>query len=64
MGLLTWIIIGVLILVVIGIGWQTFFSGILDGAKKVGDSPLVRNATGEAKDLVKSLDSDIARALQ
>ena len=64
MGLMTWIMIGVLILVIIGIGWQPFFSGILEGAKKVGDNPLVRNATGEAKDLVKSLDSDIARVLQ
>ena len=53
-----------LILVIIGIGWQALFSGIFEGAKKVGDNPLVRNATGEAKDIVKSLDSDIARALQ
>lgn len=65
MGVLTWIIIGVLILAIVGIGWQAFVSGIFEGAKKVGENPLVRNATDEAKDLVKSLDSDImARALQ
>lgn len=63
MGLLTWIMIGVLILVIIGIGWQAFISGLFEGAKKVGDNPLARNATGETKDLIKSLDSDIARAL-
>lgn len=64
MGLLTWIVIGVVILAIIGIGWQTFFSGVIEGAKKVGENPIVSNATGEAKDLVKGLDSHIAKAVQ
>lgn len=53
MGVLTWILVAVLVLAVLGLGWQTFFSGIVDGAKKVGENPLVRNATGEAKELVR-----------
>lgn len=53
MGLVTWILIGVLVLVILGLGWEAFFSGIVDGARKVGDNPLVHNATGEAQELVR-----------
>lgn len=53
MGLVTWILIGVLVLVILGLGWEAFFSGIVDGAQKVGDNPLVRNATGEVQELVR-----------
>jgi hypothetical protein len=49
-GLITWIIIGVVILAIIGLGWQTFFSGIIQGAQKVGQNPIVQNLTGEARD--------------
>ena len=53
MGVLTWIIIGVVILAIIGLGWQTFFSGLWQGAQKVGENPIVQNLTGEAKDEAK-----------
>jgi hypothetical protein len=49
MGALTWIIIAVIILAIIGLGWQTFFSGIWQGAQKVGENPVVQNLTNAAK---------------
>lgn len=49
MGALTWIVIAVIILAIIGLGWQTFFSGIWQGAQKIGENPVVQNLTNEAK---------------
>ena len=52
MGLITWVVIAVVILAIIGLGWQTFFSGVWQGAQKVGHNPLVQNLTREVKDKV------------
>ena len=49
MGLLTWIIIGVAVLAIIGLGLQTFFSGMWNGAQRIGQNPIVQNVTNEAK---------------
>lgn len=53
MGLLTWVIIAVVVLVIIGIGVQAFLSGLWTGAQKVGSNPTVQNLTDEAKDFAK-----------
>ena len=37
MGLFTWIIIAVLILSIIGLGWQTFVVGVFKGGEKIID---------------------------
>ena len=47
MGLGTLIAIGVIVLVVIGLGWSVFFSGLFRGAQVVSDNPVVQNATKE-----------------
>ena len=47
MGLVTWVAIGVIVLVAIGLGWGVFFSGLLRGAEVVGNNPVVQNATKE-----------------
>lgn len=60
MGLLTWVIIAVVVLAIIGLGVGTFYSGILQGAQTVGSNPVVEDATGEARE---SADN-ITRALQ
>jgi hypothetical protein len=59
MGLLTWIIVGVIVLAIIGLGWQTFFSGIIQGAKKIGGNPVIENVTKAAKDRLGNLTGDI-----
>jgi hypothetical protein len=55
MGLLTWVIIAVVVLAVIGLGLGTFFSGILQGAQTVGGNPVVRDATGETKEFAGNI---------
>jgi hypothetical protein len=52
MGLITWVVIAIVILALIGLGWQTFFSGVWQGAQKVGQNPLVQNITREVEDKV------------
>jgi hypothetical protein len=53
MGLLTWILIAVIVLVIIGIGAGTFLSGLMSGAQKVGSNPVIKNATEEGKNFAK-----------
>jgi len=55
MGLLTWVIIAVVVLAVIGLGIGTFYSGILQGAQTVGSNPVVKDATGEAKEFAGNI---------
>lgn len=55
MGLLTWVIIAVVILAVIGLGVGTFYSGILQGAQKVGSNTIVKDATGEATEFAANI---------
>ena len=52
MGLITWVVIAIVILAIIGLGWQAFFSGVWQGAQKVGQNPLVQNITREVEDKV------------
>lgn len=59
MGLLTWIVVGVVVLAIIGLGWQTFFSGIMQGAKKIGDNPVIQNVTNATKSKLGNLTGDI-----
>src|ERR1051326_1261201 len=47
MGLVTWIAIGVIVLVAIGLGAGVFFSGLLRGAQIIAQNPVVQNATQE-----------------
>ncbi|HXG06198.1 MAG TPA: hypothetical protein VNI77_02605 [Nitrososphaera sp.] len=35
------VLIGILLLAILGLGWQTFISGIAAGAQRVADNPLV-----------------------
>jgi hypothetical protein len=57
-GLITWIIIGVVILAIIGLGWQTFFSGVIQGVQKIGQNPVVQNLTSDAKEEAKDAAKD------
>lgn len=62
--LLTMIFIGILVLAIIGLGWQTFFFGLAKGAQQVVDNPLVEEAKEYWSDLAegtaKRIDSDRA----
>jgi len=61
MGVITWIVIAVIILAILGLGWQTFFAGVKKGADKVGLTSIMKNITNQAKQsfggVVKNLSS-------
>jgi flagellar basal body-associated protein FliL len=63
MGLFTWIVVIVVVLAIIGLGWQTFFTGVSRGAEKVASSPLVRNVTDEAEEFVVNATENAAREI-
>ncbi len=54
MGLFTWIIIGLIILAIIGLGAGTFFSGVWSGIQKVGSNPMVQDAADEGKKVLEN----------
>jgi archaellum component FlaG (FlaF/FlaG flagellin family) len=59
MGLITWVAIGVLVLVGIGLGWGVFFSGLTQGVEKVAENPAVQEATDEAAEFIdESIDTE------
>jgi hypothetical protein len=55
-GLFTLLLIVVVVLAVIGIGWETFSVGVITGFDKVIDvgTPFVKDLTQGAKDIVNS----------
>jgi hypothetical protein len=54
MGLITWIIVIIVFLAILGLGWDTFFSGVRKGADKIGISSIVENATNNTIGLIKN----------
>jgi len=55
MGILTWIVVAVVALAVIGMGVGAFYSGILNGAETVGTNTIVANAIAEVKEFVDNI---------
>jgi type II secretory pathway pseudopilin PulG len=53
MGILTWIVVAVVILAIIGLGAGTFFSGVMRGVEVAANNTLVQNATDQARDFVE-----------
>ncbi|HVX01919.1 MAG TPA: hypothetical protein VHA09_02085 [Nitrososphaera sp.] len=39
---------------IIGIGVNAFFSGLIAGAQKLGNNPVIKNATEEGKNFAKN----------
>jgi hypothetical protein len=56
MGLFGFVLLLVIILAVIGLGWQLFSSGVISGFDKDIDigTPIIKNLTQEARDYVNS----------
>ena len=50
MGLITWIVVVVTILAIIGLGWNVFMSGVYKGAQKImGNSAIINKITEKAQ---------------
>ncbi len=58
MGLFGFILLVVIILAILGLGWETFSSGVISGFDKALDvgTPVIKNLTQEARDYVDSSD--------
>ncbi|HYZ58057.1 MAG TPA: hypothetical protein VE544_00260 [Nitrososphaeraceae archaeon] len=59
MGILTWIIVAIVILAVLGLGWDNFFAGVKRGADKIGITSLIENATNSATEMAKNVSREI-----
>jgi hypothetical protein len=58
MGLVTWIIVIIVFLAILGLGWDTFFSGIRKGADKIGIGPILETAINTTTGLVKNASQE------
>jgi len=58
MGVILWIIAIVLFLAIIGLGWETFFTGVLKGADKIGITPIIKNITDSTRGTINDVLSD------
>jgi putative Mn2+ efflux pump MntP len=59
MGILTWIIVAIIILAIIGLGWDNFFAGVKKGADKIRITSILENATNSATDIARNASIDI-----
>jgi len=61
--LLLIIIVGVLILAIVGLGWQTFFGGVQKGADKVGITKAIKNITNDIQKSIGSIVSNTTKSV-
>ena len=59
--LLLIIIVGVLILAIMGLGWQTFFGGVQKGAEKVGITKAIKNIMNDIQNSLGSIVSNTTK---
>jgi hypothetical protein len=59
MGLITWIIVIIVFLAILGLGWDTFLSGVRKGADRIGISSIIENATNNTIEFVKNASQTI-----
>ena len=57
--IITGILIIIFLLALLGLGWDTFFSGVKKGADKVGISSVVESAAGGVIEIVENATRDI-----
>jgi flagellar basal body-associated protein FliL len=61
--LLLIIIAGVLILAIVGLGWQTFFGGVQKGAEKVGITKAIKNITNDIQKSIGNIVSNTTKSV-
>jgi hypothetical protein len=61
MSIILWFIAIVLFLAIIGLGWETFFTGVLKGVDKIGITPVLKNITDTTKDSLQGIISESSR---
>jgi hypothetical protein len=61
--LLLIIIAGVLILAIMGLGWQTFFGGVQKGAEKVGITKAIKNITNDIQKSIGNIVNNTTKSV-
>jgi uncharacterized membrane protein len=61
MGIILWFIAIVLFLAIIGLGWETFFTGVLNGVDKIGVTPVIKNITDSTKESLHGIISESSK---
>lgn len=56
-----WIIAIILILAIIGLGWENFLAGVLKGVDKIGVTPIIKNITDSTRDSLEGVIGDSSR---
>ena len=64
MGALTLVILIIVILAIIGLGWQVFVSGVFRGAEKIiNTNPILKNTTQEAKQYFGGIINNVSEGV-
>jgi hypothetical protein len=59
MGILTWILVAIVSLAIVGLGWNTFIQGVKKGADRIGITPILESVTKSATEIAKNMTRDI-----
>jgi len=59
MGFIVSILVIIFFLAIVGLGFDTFFSGVKKGADKLGITPIVDTAADDAIEIAKNASRDI-----
>jgi len=64
MGALTLVILIIVVLAIIGLGWQVFVSGVFKGAEKIiNTNPILKNTTQEAKQYFGGIINNVSQGV-
>jgi Tfp pilus assembly protein PilO len=64
MGALALIILIIVVLAIIGLGWQVFISGVFKGAEKIiNTNPILKNTTQEAKQYFGGIINNVSQGV-
>ncbi|MEO9362262.1 MAG: hypothetical protein ABI348_00035 [Nitrososphaera sp.] len=64
MGVMTWIVVGVVVLAVLGLGVRTFLSGVQQGVEKIAGAPGIRDVVAKTKQLVSYGEDQLKGSLE
>jgi len=64
MGALTFVILIIIVLAIIGLGWQVFVSGVFRGAERIiNTNPILKNTTQEAKQYFGGILNNVSQGV-
>jgi Tfp pilus assembly protein PilO len=64
MGALALVILIIVVLAIIGLGWQVFISGVFKGAEKIiNTNPILKNTTQEAKQYFGGIINNVSQGV-